>query len=252
MSSSGFTQLIYKSGKVAEIVLNRPEVLNALSTKLYEELGDALAQASADPQTHVIVITGAGTAFSTGGDLKEGDQINREDPNLFARVSNRMLKQILASEKVVIAKINGTTQAGGLLIVAACDLAVASEKATFKSPEALVGLWEPYAPALLPPQIGIKRAKYLLLTSETINAVEAQQMGLINLVVPHEELEAATDKLIARILAGGPTARAMFKRMINERITEFDIDIVVRALSSEEGREGVAAFAEKRKPAWRD
>jgi len=252
MSDVGFQQLIYRSGKVAEIVLNRPEVLNALSTQLYRELGDAVAQASADPQTQIIVITGAGTAFSTGGDLKEGDKINREDPELFARVSNRMLKQILTTDKVVIAKINGATQAGGLLIVAACDLAIASDQATFKSPEALVGLWEPYAPALLPPQIGLKRAKYMLLTSDTIDAFTAQQMGLINLVAPHEDLNQATDKLIARILAGGPTARAMFKRMLNERITEFDANIVIQALSSEEGREGVAAFTEKRKPSWRD
>ena len=121
-----------------------------------------------------------------------------------------------------------------------------------KSPEALVGLWEPYAPALLPPQIGMKNTKYLLLTSETIDAVEAQRMGLINLVVPHEELDEVTNRLASRILAGGPTARTMFKRMINERITEFDTSIVVQALSSDEGREGVAAFAEKRKPAWRE
>lgn len=249
--SGDFKQLIYKSGKIAEITLNRPEVMNALSTQLYGELGDAVAEASADPQTQVIVITGAGAAFSSGGDLKEGDQINRDDPNVFARVSSRMLKNILSSEKVVIAKINGITQAGGLLIVAACDLAIASDKATFKSPEALVGLWEPYAPALLPPQIGIKRAKYLLLTSETIDAFEAQRIGLINLVVPHEELDAATEKLIGRVLAGGPMARTMFKRMINERIGDFDTSIVVEALSSEEGQEGVAAFAEKRKPRWR-
>src|SRR5215467_2726516 len=98
----------------------------------------------------------------------------------------------------------------------------------------------------------MKNAKYILLTSATIDAVEAQRMGLINLVVPHEELDEVTNRLASRILAGGPTARRMFKRMINERITEFDTSIVVEALSSEEGREGVAAFAEKRKPAWRE
>jgi enoyl-CoA hydratase/carnithine racemase len=162
-----------------------------------------------------------------------------------------MLRGILESEKIVVAKVNGITQAGGLLVVAACDLAIASERATFKCPEALVGLWEPYGPALLVPQIGLKRAKRMLLTCETIDSAEAERIGLINRVVPHEELDSATEELIERLLATGPRARYMFKRMTNEHIGEFDTATVVEALSSEEGREGMAAFAEKRRPNWR-
>ena len=253
MKRDGFAQLIYtKKGKVVEIVLNRPEVLNALSIQMYSELGEAVAQANADHDVRVIVITGAGRAFSTGGDLKQGSTVNREAPMLFAQASKFALNQIIEAEKIVVAKINGITQAGGLLIVAASDLAIASDRATFKCPEALVGLWEPYSPALLTPQIGVKRAKYLLLTSDTIDAAEAERAGLINRVVPHEELDSATEKLIERILAGGPTALREFKRMINERITDFDTDIVIEALGSEEGLEGMAAFAEKRKPKWQE
>lgn len=252
MASDCFEQLIYtKRGEVAEIVLNRPDVLNALSLELYGELGDAVTRASDDPKVQVMVITGAGRAFSTGGDLKQGDEVNRDDPRLFAEVSNRMLKAILKSEKIVIAKVNGITQAGGLLVVAACDLAVASDRGTFKCPEALVGLWEPYGPALLVPQIGIKRAKQMLLTCETLAAAEAERIGLINRVVAHEELDAATEELIERILVTGPKARSMFKSMINQYIHDFDTGMVVEALSSEEGREGMAAFAEKRRPNWR-
>ncbi len=253
MSIDSFRQLIYtKRGRVVEIVLNRPDVLNALSIELYGEIGDAVGKGSQDPDVQVIVITGAGRAFSTGGDLKQGDEVNREDPQRFAAVSNRMFKQILASDKTVIAKINGITQAGGLIITAACDLAIASERATFKCPEALVGIWEPYSPALLVPQIGVKRAKYLLLTSATIDAVEAERIGLINRVVPHEELESATQELIERVLTGGPMTRRMFKQMINERIGDLDMRVVLEALGSEEAREGMAAFAEKRKPKWRN
>ncbi|HET9528960.1 MAG TPA: enoyl-CoA hydratase/isomerase family protein, partial [Blastocatellia bacterium] len=193
MASDSFEHLIYtKRGEVAEIVLNRPDALNALSLELYGELGDAVIEASKDPEVQIVVITGAGRAFSTGGDLKQGDRVNRDDPRLFAEVSNRMLKAILESEKIVIAKVNGITQAGGLLVVAACDLAIASDRATFKCPEALVGLWEPYGPALLVPQIGIKRAKQMLLTCESVSAAEAERIGLINRVVAHEGLDAAT------------------------------------------------------------
>ena len=252
MASDSFEHLIYtKRGEVAEIVLNRPDALNALSLELYGELGDAVIEASKDPEVQIVVITGAGRAFSTGGDLKQGDRVNRDDPRLFAEVSNRMLKAILESEKIVIAKVNGITQAGGLLVVAACDLAIASDRATFKCPEALVGLWEPYGPALLVPQIGIKRAKQMLLTCESVSAAEAERIGLINRVVAHEGLDAATEELIERLLATGPKARSMFKRMTNEHIREFDTGTVIEALSSEEGREGMAAFAKKRKPSWR-
>jgi len=139
MGDNDFRQLIYtKSSKVVEITLNRPHVLNALSVELYTELGDALIDASNDIDVQVILISGAGRAFSTGGDLKQGDTVNREDPQRFTEASNRMLKQILRSDKTVVAKVNGITQAGGLLIVAACDLAIASDRATFKCPEALV------------------------------------------------------------------------------------------------------------------
>ena len=253
MTDSSYQELIYtKRGKVAEITLNRADVLNAISVELYTELGDALNAASNDASVQVIVITGAGRAFSTGGDLKQGDKVNRDEPKRFAEASDRMFKQILGSAKTVIAKVNGIAQAGGLLIVAACDLAIASERATFKCPEALVGIWEPYSAVLLPPQIGIKRTKYLLLASESIDAAEAERIGLINRAVPHEELDAATEKLIEHVLAGGPTTRRMFKQMLNRHLMSFDTRMVCEALSSDEGLEGMAAFAEKRRPKWRE
>jgi enoyl-CoA hydratase len=253
MANTDFSQLIYsKSQKVVEITLSRPDVLNALSLELYTELGDALIEASDDPEVQVVVITGSGRAFSTGGDLKQGDDLNRREPELFADASYRALSQILKSDKTIIAKINGITQAGGLLIVAACDLAIASDRASFRCPEALVGIWEPYSPLLLTPQIGMKRTKQMLLASEQIDAAEAERIGLINRVVPHDELDNATAELVKRVLAGGPMTRRKFKQMINEQFREFDPRIVVEALGSEEGREGMAAFAEKRKPKWNE
>jgi len=253
MAYTEFRQLICaKKQKVVEITLNRRDALNALNVELYTELGDALIEASADQEVEVVVITGAGRAFSTGGDLKQGDHLNRTEPELFADASNRVFTEILSSEKTIVAKINGVTQAGGVAIVAACDLAIASDRASFKCPEALVGIWEPYTPLLLIPQIGIKRTKYMLLASESIDAVEAERIGLINRVVPHEELDNVTAELIEHILAGAPQTRRKFKQLINEHIRQFDSSSLVEALSSEEAREGMAAFAEKRKPKWRD
>lgn len=253
MSEGGFTQLIYdKRGKVVEITLNRPDQLNALSLELYGELGEAVEMTGRDPEAQIVVITGAGRAFSTGGDIKQGDRVNRETPQLFAEVSKRMLASIVDSDRIVIAKVNGAAQAGGLLIVAASDLAIASDEATFRSPEALIGLYEPYSHALLVPLIGARRTKHLVITCETIGAAEAERIGLVNRVVPHAELDGATDRMIERILATGPRARTMFKRMINRSLEEFDAGIIVEALGSEEGREGMAAFAEKRRPKWRE
>jgi enoyl-CoA hydratase/carnithine racemase len=251
--SRTFENLIYeRRGRVVEITLNRPDALNALSIELYDELGEALAQANADSGVRVVVITGQGRAFSTGGDLKQGERVNKDNPSRFAKVSNRMLSEIVRGDKIVVSKVNGITQAGGLLIVAASDLAIASDQATFKCPEALVGLWEPYSPALLVPQVGAKRAKYMLLASGTIDAAEAERIGLVNQVVPHRDLDRATDELIEKVLKAGPRALREFKRMLNARIGEFDTDCVIQSLSSEEGQEGMAAFAEKRKPSWRD
>lgn len=253
MAATEFKLLIYeKRGRVAEITLNRPSQLNALSIELYQELGDAIEVAGSDPDLRVVTITGSGRAFSTGGDLKQGDKINRDAPEVFAEVSKRMLSGILRSDLIVVAKVNGITQAGGLLVVAACDLVIASDQATFKSPEGLVGLYEPYSHALLAPLIGVRHTKHLLLTSETIDAAEAKRIGLVNKVVPHDELETETNKMVDRILASGPVALRMFKRMLNQQIEEFDASIVVEALGSEEGLEGTAAFTEKRKPKWRE
>ncbi|HJP91100.1 MAG TPA: enoyl-CoA hydratase/isomerase family protein [Pyrinomonadaceae bacterium] len=253
MANSEFRQLIYADRKkVVEITLNRPDALNALSIELYTELGDAVTKASADEAVQIIVITGAGRAFSTGGDLKQGDHVNREEPQLFADASNRVFTRILNSDKTIIAKINGITQAGGLAIVAACDLAIASDQASFKCPEALVGIWEPYTPFLLTPQIGIKRTKLMLLASESIDAVEAERIGLINRVVPHAELDSATAELIEHVLAGGPQSRRKLKKLVNEHFRQFDSISVLEALGSEEAREGMAAFAQKRKPNWRE
>jgi len=253
MSYTDFRQLICtKKRKVVEITLNRTEALNALTVELYTELGDALSEANADDEVQVIVITGAGRPFSTGGDLKQGDQLDKTEPQLFVDASNRVFRQMVASEKTIVAKVNGITQAGGLALVAACDLAVASDQASFKCPEALVGIWEPYTPFLLTPQIGMKRAKYMLLASESIDAVEAERIGLINRVVPYADLDKATDELIEHVLAGWPKTRRKFKQSINEHIRQFNSADVLESLSSEEAREGMAAFAEKRKPKWRD
>lgn len=253
MAQIEFKQLIYaKRRKVVEITLNRPDALNALSVELYTELADALIQATADEEVQVIVITGAGRAFSTGGDLKQGDHFNQTEPELFADASNRMFTQILNSGKTIIAKVNGITQAGGVAIVAACDLAIASDKASFRCPEALVGIWEPYTPFFLTPQIGIKRTKSMLLASESIDAVEAERIGLINRVVHHDELDNATAELIKHVLSGGPETRRKFKELINEHVREFNPVSVIEALSSEEAREGMAAFVEKRTPKWRE
>ena len=254
-SSSPATLLSVASG-VATITLNRPSNRNALSTELVESLASSFSAATSDPTVHVIVLTGAGSVFCAGADLKERQTVVAGEADgvpTFVRV----FEQILGARQPVVAKLNGSALAGGLGLACSCDLVVAPDTAMFGFTEVRIGV----APAIISvvclPKMRAADAAELFLTGERISAAEALRVGLINRCVPADELDTATDVLVAKLRLGGPNALAATKRLLRtaDRATRRASFAAMAALSGElfstdEAAEGMAAFAQKRPPAW--
>jgi enoyl-CoA hydratase len=240
-----------QEGAVAWCVIDRPQARNALTPAMYFGLKRAVRLVN-DPGSDLsaLIITGVGDVFAPGGDLggrsEEGDSAPLESgadilPFLTIRDSNAP----------VIAAVNGICQAGGLLIAMMSDIAVASERATFRVPELLRGIPDATYAAALPAHVGIAVARDLLLSARTFDATEAHRMGLLARVVPHDELRGAALEAAHQVLQTAPAARAQVKRMLNERYGSVDYQTMFWALDhSPEPREGMQAFMEKRPPAW--
>jgi methylglutaconyl-CoA hydratase len=247
---------------VATLTLNRPERRNAFDDALIAELSDAFARVGADEAVRALVLTGAGAAFSAGGDLAwmrrmagYGFDENYADAMRLAA----MFRALNELPKPTIARVNGAAYAGGVGLICCCDIAVASESAQFAISEARLGL----VPATIGPYvaaaIGARAARRYCLTAETFPAADALRIGLVHECAPEGTLDAAVERVIAAILAGGPMAQTRAKRLISE-VKDRAVDESVMALTartiaearaSDEGREGVASFLEKRKPRWR-
>lgn len=256
------TVIVSTSGTVARVTINRPEVMNAFDERLIAALTEAFRTVGSDPAVRAVLLTGNGRAFSAGADLNwmkrtadYSEAENVED----ARGLATLLKVIDRLEKPTIALVQGAAYGGGVGLVAACDMAVAVPEAVFSLSEVRLGL----LPAVISPYvvaaIGARQARRYFLTAERFDAHEAMRIGLVHAVAPREELEAAGAKLVAALADGGPAAQAATKSLI-ERVARGPIDDemiedtarrIAALRASPEGREGVHAFLEKRKPSWR-
>lgn len=245
---------------VARITLNRPDVRNALSRTMVREIEAALEAYEADRDARVIVLAGAGDkAFCAGADLKG---VGDRGTTLEARESfgglARILEGITRMRTPVIAQVHGYALAGGCGLAAGCDLVVASEDARFGLPEIKVGLLPLMVMAPILRSVGRKRGLLMILSGETITAREAFEMGLVSRVVPRGELEAATTAL-ARTLAGfSPTAVGVAKEaaytiqdMAYGTSLRYLRELITIVGLSDDAREGIAAFFEKRAPVWK-
>jgi enoyl-CoA hydratase/carnithine racemase len=241
----------------ARITLNRPERRNALSLGLMEELVAALEQASATPDVRAIVIAGAGPAFSAGHDLSE--MIGRE-PVFYDRlfdVCTKLMETIHRIPQPVIAKVHGIATAAGCQLVAACDLAVAAEGTRFATPGVKIGLFCSTPMVPLSRAVGRKRALELLLTGEAIDASTALEWGLLNRVVPAEELDAAVDALVEAIARSSPLTvgigkEAFYRQIELDEPGAYALTKTVMASNAQaaDAQEGMSAFLEKRDPEW--
>ncbi len=242
-------------GAAAWITLNRPEKRNALSGTLVREIHEHLGVAAADEGVRCIVVTGAGRAFCSGMDLQSppGQGAPGERPIPF----DALLCAIWECPKPVIAAVNGPAFAGGLGLVGASDIVVSAKSAVFSFSEVRLGLVPALISAVCVPRMGPHHAMRLILTGERFDAEAALRYGLVHRSVPAEELASAVAGEIEAIALGGPQAVIECKKLVRTQAggpRERDFSRLA-ALSeamfqSEEGREGMAAFLEKRKPRW--
>ncbi len=251
------TLLVVEDEPAARITLNRPEKRNALSLELMEELIVALEALGAAPGVRAIVIEGAGPAFSAGHDL--GEMVGRELPfyeRLFD-VCTVLMETIHRVPQPVIAKVHGVATAAGCQLVAACDLAVASEDARFGTPGVKIGLFCSTPMVPLSRAIGRKRALEMLLTGDLVDAPTALQWGLVNRVVPPERLEAEVAVLVERIARSSPLTvgigkEAFYAQVELDEHRAYELTKTVMATNSmaRDAQEGIGAFLDKREPTW--
>lgn len=212
------TILLNRQGRRLTITLNRPEVLNAFGGPMHGEIIEAFTFAATDPGSDVVVITGAGRAFSAGGDLAEMQEVI-ENPDLFdaeAVNAKRLIFSLLDIEKPVIARIPGPAVGLGATIALFCDVTFASDRAKIGDPHVAIGLVAGDGGAVIWPQlVGFHRAKEFLLTGEILTAHKAAEIGLINHVVPEAELDAAVDAFCAKLLSGATKAIRWTKVTMN-------------------------------------
>jgi enoyl-CoA hydratase len=239
-----------REGPIAWCTIDRPAARNALTPAMYYGLKRAVRLVNSDPDLAALIITGTGDVFAPGGDLG-GRHEEGESP---VEAMGQDILPFLAvrdSEAPVIAAVNGICQAGGLLIAMMADIAVASDRATFRVPELLRGIPDATYAATLPAHVGMAVARDLLLTGRRFDAAEALRMGLLSRVVPHDQLRHAASEAAHQVLQTAPMARAQVKRMLNERYGLIDYQTMFSALEhSPEPREGMRAFMEHRPPAW--
>jgi methylglutaconyl-CoA hydratase len=252
---------VERQGTVATVWLNRPEVRNALDEVLIAELTQVFRELQDDDAIRVLVLGGHGTVFCAGADLhwmkrmaQYSPEQNREDAMRLAE----MLRVIHQSEKPVIARVHGAAFAGGMGLAAACDIVVASHDAQFCLSEVRIGL----VPATISPYVvqalGVQAARRYMLTAERLPADEAFRLGFVHQLAEAGEIDEAVARMVSALEAGGPQALAQAKALM-ERVTMRPLDdelmqeTAVRIAdirASNEGREGLSAFLEKRRPVW--
>ncbi len=251
--------LMAQDGPVTTVTMNRPERRNAFNPAMIEELTDAFLLLGRDPGVRVVALEGAGTAFSAGADLeymKSVASFGAEENIADAKRLFDLFTTIATCPKPVVVKVQGAAIGGGAGLVAAADISVAEQNARFAFTEVRLGL----VPAVVSPfvvaRIGTTAARELFLTGETISASRARSIGLVGHVVASEELDAKLAERTAALLGSGPDAVATVKRLIpfvwqrREGAREDLAEMIAGLRSSPEGKEGMAAFLERRTPSW--
>ncbi len=247
-----------RDGRKLTLTLDRPDVLNAINAELHEELARIFRDAAADPEADIIILTGAGTAFSAGGDLPWMQQLI-DDPSIFEQVAveaKQIVLGLLDCEKPIIARVPGDAIGLGATLALFCDIIVAADTARFADPHVRTGLVAGDGGAVIWPQLlGFARAKEFLMTGDMIGAVEAARIGLINHAVPAAELDAKIDSIANRLAGGAAKAIRWTKVAVNIPLKALAAQILDASLAYEalsnltaDHQEAVTAFREKRRP----
>jgi 2-(1,2-epoxy-1,2-dihydrophenyl)acetyl-CoA isomerase len=245
-------------GGVASVVMNRPEALNALDMQLKQDLSDVWRLLVDDDTVRAVLLTGAGRAFSTGGDIKQMDADRR--PETTRRRMAKLLRDtvipLARMEKPVVAAVNGHAHGLGLSLALACDVVYASDSAVLSMAFARIGLGpDGGASYFLPRLVGLSRAKELMFSGRRVSAQEALELGLVGRVLPDHELMDAALETAAELAGGATVALGAAKRLLNEssvhtleEMAELEAFSQAVVMSTDDHREGIDAFAERRKP----
>jgi methylglutaconyl-CoA hydratase len=253
--------LLDVSDSIATVTLHRPEVRNAFNEEVISELTAVFVALTEHEEVRCVVLTGSGPAFCAGADLnwmKRMADYTREENIADAKALARMLRVVYTCPKPTIARIQGDVYAGGTGLAAACDVAVAAEGAQFCLSEVRLGL----IPATISPYViramGARAAHRYFLTAERFSAQEAHRLGFVHEVVPAAKLNAKVDEIARMLVQNGPAAMKACKDLIHDvaghaitpSLIERTAEIIADIRVSDEGREGVQSFLQKRKPNW--
>lgn len=251
--------LFKKEGNVGILSINRPNALNALNSLVLDELNQAVDMISADGDVHVLILTGEGRAFVAGADIGEMKDMGPIEARVFAEKGMGVFRKIELMEKPVIAAVNGFALGGGCELSMCCDIRIASEKAKFGQPEVGLGITPGFAGTQrMSRLVGAGIAKELILTCDIIGAEEAYRIGLVNKVVSPQELMNTAMEMAQKIVQKSQIAARYAKVAINRGIeTDLDTgmaiekDLFALCFATEDQKEGMAAFLEKRTPNYK-
>lgn len=250
-----------QEGAILTVALNRPQTHNAMTPTMIVELRDIFATLPERDDVRVVVLTGNGRSFCAGADLnfmRAASDYTFEDNVKDGEAIFDLMKMIDECPKPVIGRVMGAIIGGGMGLVSACDIVVAAERSTFGLSEARLGI----LPAVISPyvltKIGVSHGRQLFLTGERFNAAHAQAINLVHHVVPEDELDDKVAERVHQLLQAAPGAQADAKALIKhvishqgqESLREYTANLIARRRASDEGKEGMSSFLEKRKPNW--
>lgn len=258
MGKSYKTLLYENQGGIGLLTMNRPEALNALNKETMEELFDFLSDAAKDSELQVLIVTGAGRAFVAGADIKAMLPMTAGEGLAWGKAGQTVFEMIEKLPQPVIAAVNGFALGGGCELAMACDIRIASDKAKFGQPEVSLGIIPGFGGTQrLPRLIGKGMAKELIFAGDAIDAAEAYRIGLVNKVTSGEELVPAAKALAEKIMSRGSYAVQMAKVSINTGLNvdlasgaEFEAAVFGVTFATEDKKEGMTAFVEKRKASF--
>jgi enoyl-CoA hydratase len=244
----------------AYITMNRPKALNALNTETLNELHQAFRECRNNKEVKVVIVTGEGKSFIAGADIVEMQGLDAMGGRAYVEKGHDLMNQIEALEKPVIAAINGFALGGGLELAMSCDFRIASEKALLGQPETGLGIIPGFGGTQrLPRLVGKGMAKYLIMTAQNIKADKAKEIGLVEEVVPAEELMPRVEKIAETLKSKAPIAVGMAKVAVNggfnmdmKTASMYEIECMTQCFTSEDKNEGMTAFVEKRDPVWKN
>jgi enoyl-CoA hydratase len=239
-----------RDGAFAICTLDRPAARNAMTPAMYFGIRYAISRVNADPELAGLLITGTGDVFAPGGDLGQGGQDDWMDFASTMGMDVTPFDVLRQSPKPVVAAVNGLCQGGGLQIAMCSDLAVVSDRATFRVPELFRGIADTYYSQMLARLIGPVRTRDLMFTGRTLSAAEALDWGMVARVVPHGELLDVSRELLAQCCRTAPAARGVIKASLDNYMGLYDRIGMQASLFGPETREGFMAFKEKRSPSW--